>query len=40
MASLYISDSLYGEFVAEYGDDAKAQMRLALEDALPGDTDD
>jgi len=36
MADLYVSDSVFGRYVAEYGSDAKAQMRDDLKAAAPG----
>jgi hypothetical protein len=41
MADLYVSDSTYAKYVAEYGDDAKDQMRSVLKaDAPGGDADE
>jgi len=40
MANVYISDSTYAAYVAEYGsDDAKAQIRDVVSENAPGDSE-
>lgn len=40
MADLYVSDSVFGRYVTEYGDDAKEEMRNVLEEGAPGGSDE
>jgi len=35
MADLYISDSVFAQYVAAYGDDAKERIREAVEKEAP-----
>jgi len=33
---VYISDSTFAQYVTEYGEDAKAQIRIVVESEAPG----
>lgn len=40
MADLYISDSTYAAYVAEYGSDAKDRMRQLIKEHAPEGSND